>query len=377
MSRLNLIEQIAKAKNFEAFVNENMKTSTYQIGWDKEMDYEYSAAKTAQAFTAEYSAAMVGTVIDKNAQKPKQDMPGIGEISMALCRMGDEWQLNNEVLDQYMFMQNRYNDKVAGGFWSKEIQNEQFKKLVKYLFNPYELAAIAPHRRICANYWEALSDGQITLTKTNNGGGIIWQAPLSVGIVKKNIPASGVVWSTATLATMSPLTVLTAQEELADSKSKTVLKHRVSRATANLILTCAETQNRFGVTIKNGNKELVGAKGVSVPLEDYNTYIEGLGHAPIEIVDVKGLYSNGTAFKMFKDGRLVSQCAEKVAILKIADSLESVDPVPNKVYTTYHDNLISSWRNENGRYVGYEMWASPMFTGKDNVFIVNTTQKDS
>jgi hypothetical protein len=62
----------------------------------------------------------------------------------------------------------------------------------------------------------------------------------------------------------------------------------------------------------------------------------------------KGILNTGTAVSLFKDGRIVSQCAPQVAVLKVSDPLETVDPIPNKVYTSYKDNLISQWRNDRG-----------------------------
>ena len=67
---------------------------------------------------------------------------------------------------------------------------------------------------------------------------------------------------------------------------------------------------------------------------------------------------------------------KKVAVLKVSDPLETVDPVPNKVYTSYFDNLVSQWRNEQGRYVAYEMFGFPVFTGRNDVFILDVTETE-
>lgn len=364
-----ILEQIQNPKAFDAFINENMKTSTYKVGWNAEMPVEYEASKSFTAATANYAAAMLGTVIDKHAGRPKRDMPNIGELSGTLARMGDEWQMDNERLEKYYFMENRFRDKQAN--MSKEVRQAQFAQIVKFLFNPYEIAAIAPHRRILAMYWEGLSDGQITLTKTNNAGGTIWSAALPNGISKKKLRSSDVVWSTATLATMDVLSVIQYAEELADAAGKTVMKFRVSKATASLICQCTQLKNLIGLSlgaIKTASTPLLG-------LDTVNSYLTALGHPSIEVINDKGILNTGTAVSMFKDGRLVAQCADKVAVLKVSDALESIDPVPNKVYTNFNDNLISQWRNESGRYIGYEMFAYPAFTGNKDVFILDVTAK--
>lgn len=364
-----ILEQIQNPKAFDAFINENMKTSTYQVGWDKEMPVEYEASKTYAAATADYAAAMLGTVIDKNSGRPKRDMPSIGELTGTLARMGDEWQIDNDRLERYMFMENRFRDRQAN--MSTVQRQSQYAALVKYLFNPYELAAIAPHRRILAQYYEGLSDGQVTLTKTNNTGGVVWSAGLTNGIEKKKLPATQVVWSAATLATMDVLGVIQLMEDWADSKGKSILKFRVSKATASLICQCKQLKDLIGVNLGNIKTNTAPLLGI----DTVNAYLIGLGHAPIEVVGDKGVLNNGTAVSLFKDSRLVAMCADKVAVLKVSDPLEAVDPVPNKVYTTYFDNLVSQWRNDNGRYVAYEMYAYPVFTGKNDVFIYDVSTK--
>lgn len=367
---MTILEIIQNPRAFDAFVNENMKNSTYKIGWDREMDVEYEASKNWAAATADYAAAMLGTVIDKNAGRPKRDMPNIGELSGTMARIGDEWQIDNERLEKYYYMENRFRDRAAN--LSNEQKAAQYAKIVKYLFNPFELAAIAPHRRIWAQYLEGLSDGQVTLTKTNNAGGVVWSAAISTGISKKLLRSTDVVWSAATLATMDVLGVLQYAEDIADAAGRTVIKHRVSKATAALITQCTQFKNLIGL---NSTKlKTATAPAMSLPL--VNEYLSLVGLAPIEVVNEKGVLNTGTSVSLFKDGRLVSQCAERVATLKVSDPLETIDPVPNKIYTSYNDNLVSQWRNEQGRYVAYEMFAFPAFVGKGDVFILDVTDKE-
>lgn len=365
---LNILEQIQKPKAFDAFINENMKTSTYKIGWDAEMNVEYEASKTYQAATAEYAAAMLGTVISEGAGRPKRDLPSVGELTGTLARMGDEWQIPNDRLERYYYMLGRLRDKAKD--LTDTQKRSQYQNLVKYLFNTYEIAAIAPHRRILAQYWEGLSDGQVTVAKTNNDGGIIWKAPLANGIVKKKLPKGSVVWKAENLATMDVLGTIQALEDLADSYGKTVVKFRVSKATAALICQSKQLKDLIGMNLGR-------LKTDSTPMlamDTVNSYLAALQKPIIEVINDKGVLNTGAAVSMFKDNRLVAQCAEKVAVLKVSDPLETIDPIPNKVYTSYYDNLISQWRNDNGRFVAYEMFAYPVFTGNKDVFIFDVSE---
>ncbi len=367
---MTILETIQNKKAFDAFINENMKTSTYKVGWDKEMTVEYEASKTYQAMTADYAAAMLGTVIDKNAGRPKRNMPNIGDLIGSIARMGDEWQIDNDRLERYYYMENRFRSKMKD--LTEEQQKAQFKAIVKYLFDPYEKAAIAPHRRILAQYWEGLSDGQITLTVTNNKGGAVWSGGLSTGISVSKLASGAVVWNTTNLATIDVLGAIQYLEDIADKAGKIVQKFRVSKATASLICQSTQLKNLIGVTL--GKIKTATTPILSIDL--VNEYLTGMSHAPIEVINDKGILQTGSAISMFKDGRLVAQCADKVAVLKVSDPLETVDPVPNKVYTSYFDNLVSQWRNEQGRYVAYEMFGFPVFTGRKDVFILDVTQTD-
>lgn len=371
MDKDRILQQIQERKKFDAFINENMKTSTYQIGWDKEMTVEYEASKSYSAMTAAYAAAMIGTVIDKHSERPKRDMPDIGELTGSIIRMGDEWQIDNERLERYYYMENRFRSKMKD--LTEEQQMAQYKAIVKYLFDPYEKAAIAPHRRILAQYWEGLSDGKITLTLTNNKDGLVWTAGFSTGIAVHKLPKDSVIWSASNVDTMDVLAGLHYLEEKADEAGKTILKFRISKATASLILRSKQLKQLIGL-------DLGKVKTATTPLLNLNLvneYLRGISVAPIEVVNDRGVYSDGTAFSMFKNDRVVAQCTDKVAVLKVADPLETIDPIPEKVYSSYKDNLISQWRDTKGRYVAYEMFAFPVFTGKDDAFILDVSQADT
>lgn len=366
-----ILETIQNPRAFDAFINENMKTSTYQIGWNKEMDTEFESSTNWSAATADYAAAMLGTVIADNASRPKRNMPSIGEISGSLGRIADEWQMDNERLRRYYTMEERFKARAKN--LTNETKAAEFAKIVKYLFNPYELAAIAPHRRILAQYLEGLSNGEVTLTKTNNEGGIVWSKAISVGIAKSKLRSTDVVWSKANLATMDVLSVLQYAEEKATEKGKAVIKHRMSKATAALVMQCNQLKNLIGLSAGNLKTNTSPVLG----LDTINNYLTMVGIAPIEVVNEYGIMPSGAGYSMFKEGRIVSQCANRVAVLKYTDPLESIDPVPNKVYTNFNDNLISQWRNDNGRYIAYEMFAFPAFVGKNDVFILDVTAKES
>lgn len=367
-----ILEMIQNPTALGAFVEENMKTSTYQTKWDKEMDVEYEASKSFNDVVANYAAAMLGSVIAEDSDRMKHDLPELGEVSGAISRMGDEWQLPNSLLERYYFMENRFKNRAKD--LTETQRMNQYKAIVKFLFEPYELAAIAPHRRIWAQYLEGLSDGQVTLTKKNNRG-VVWSKPIAITSNKHCLGPKDVIWNQENLKTMDVLAVLQRIEDYADAMGKTVVKHRISKATAALICQCDQFKNLIG--LNHGNWKTDTTPGIGI--NTINEYLEnvGNGYAPFEVINEKAPLADGGVINLFKDGRITAMFSDKVAVLKVADPMELIDPVPNKVYTSYMDNLISQWRETNGRYVAYEMFAFPAFKGLNEFLVMDVTKKEA
>src|SRR5690606_29788118 len=123
-----------------AFIQEQMKISTYKPEWKKEMDTEPTASGAYNEFIGEYAAAQAGSFIAKNANKPLREMPNLGSITGTIGRMGDRWQLDNERLDTLMMLEGRYRDRAKN--FSNERKAAEWQKVLKFLFNMYEPAAI-------------------------------------------------------------------------------------------------------------------------------------------------------------------------------------------------------------------------------------------
>lgn len=357
----SLIKELEKPKRFDAFVQEQMKNSTFVAEWKSEItSVEYCAAKVYQAYMAEYAAAMVGSVIEKNAEKPTHTMPTAKPLIGTLSRMADEWQMDNDRLAQYYYLEGRYRDKSPA--YTQEMKEVEFAKLVKFLFDPFEKAVIAPHKRLDLLYFEGLFNGTQTVDGTNNK-----KSPISftydLGVKKFN--AKTKAWGDEAATPIDDI------QEIVDyigAKGKTVLKMRMSARTFRKM--CKSKQLKDIFTLKLGKVEVSSAR---VSQEEMNQYLTSI--LLPEIVVEKDRYctlQDGSSVNMTKDDRVVFQCADTVAVLKCSDPLETLDPIPNKTYSTYDDNLVGFWRSDKGRFIDYDMWANPVFTGKDDFFILET-----
>lgn len=363
----SIVAKLLEPKFFDAFIQENMKLSSYKADWKEEMAPEYCAAKVYQSNLAEYSAAMVGSVIDKNAEKPTHRMPTADQLFGAISHIGDEWQMDNDRLDQFYTLEGRYRDKFANA--NNEMRSTEFQKLVQFLFDPFEKAVIAPHKRIDMLYFEGLFNGTQTVSRTNNtSANVSFTYDLGVQSFKVNVAAWG-------NATSTPIDDIQEIQAYAEAHGKSILKIRMSKGTFRKM--CKSSQLAGLFTMKLGKVDVKPNSILSVA--DVNAYLESVLLPTIQIEkDRFSTLADGTSVNITPNDRVVFQCAERVAVLKVADPLESVDPLPNKTYSTYDDNLVGFWRDKHGRFVDYDMWATPVFNGKNDYFILKTdTVKDA
>jgi hypothetical protein len=362
----SLILKLQEPKFFDAFIQDNMKLSTYTAEWKNEMPApEYCASKAYQAYLAEYSAAIVGSVIDKNGEKPVHTMPTAGELIGSIGRFGDKWQMDNDYLDQFWYLEGRYHDRYANYNDSQRVT--EWEKLVTFLFKPFEIAVIAPQKRVDMLYFEGLFQGTQTVSKTNNAKGhVSYTYPIGV----KSFGTVADEWGKTT---STPIEDIQQIVDYASSKGKTVQKIRMSKNTFRLMCKSSEILAAFTLKL---NKLDVKPSAVSV--NDVNTYLESLLLPVITIEkDRFATLPNDTSVNLTPDNRVVFQCAPQVAVLKVADALENIDPLPNKTYSTYDDNLVGYWRNDTGRFTDYEMWAQPVFNGKNDYFILTSDTKNA
>lgn len=357
----SIILKLQEPKVFDTFIQENMKLSSYRAEWKTEMDSpEYCASKAYQAYLAEYTAAVVGSIIDKNAEKPTHQMPTVAELVGSIGRMGDEWQMDNDKLSQFYYLEGRYRDRSAN--YTEAQRVAEYEKLIKHAFDPFEKAVIAPHKRIDMLYFEGLFDGTQTVSRANNTKSAV-SYTYDIGV--KKFQAKAAKWGEATSV---PITDIQDVSDYADSVGKTIRRIRMSKRTFRKM--CLSDQIKQAFTLKLGKLDV---KPTAISVNEMNAYLESILLPTIEIEkDRHATLADGKSVNLTVDNRVVFMCADKIAVLKVSDPLEAIDKLPNKTYSTYDDNLVGFWRNEKGRFTDYEMWATPVFTGKKDYFILET-----
>lgn len=364
-----ILQEISEERNFDAFIQEQMKISTYKPEWKKEMDTDFSVSGAFNEFVGEYAAAQAGSFIAKNADKPLREMPDLGSITGTISRLGDRWQLDNDRLDKLMQLEGRYRGRARN--FSNEQKAAEWQKVLRFCFGMYEPAAIAPHKRLDLVFYNGLSNGKYEVTLANNPDGIQFELDLKIPTFK--LRASDPLFSDT--ANSDPVAVLQYFTLQMRAQGKMVTKYQMNFNTLQKILSSAKIKAAFSVDVAKGR---VSPSGI-VSQEMVNDYFKVVGLPPIEVVDVFVSLpgKDATAVNAFKDDRIVFRTGASVAKLMVKDALESKDPHPNKVYTVYEENLISSYRREEGRFVEYEMNALPVFNGKNEMAILKIDEKDS
>lgn len=367
----SILKKLQEPKNFEAYINEYMKTSTYRPLWKEEItQVDYTAAKQYQQSLAEYNAALVGSVISKNGDKPVHQMPNIGELIGSIGHMGDQWELDADYLDQLAYLEGRYRDRSAN--YTQEQQRAEYDKIITYSFRPFEKAVIAPHKRLDMLYFEGLFKGTQTVSRTNNTKANV-SYTFTLGVTQYKNKAGGASWATAGSAL--PIDDIQNVVEKAEEKGRDVQRIRMSKNTFAKMCKTNQIKNTFSLDL---GRTRVNAAVPLLGVSQINQYMEAVG-LPTIVVEPNRFVTlaDGTTVNMTPDDRVVFQCASNVAVMKVADSLERIYPLDGKTYSEHDDNLVGFWQDKTGYHVDYDMWAQPVFNGINDYFILKTDEVES
>ena len=358
----SILKSIQNPKSFQAYIDENMKVSTYKALWKDEItQIDYEPAKQYKASLAEYGAAVVGSVISKNGEKPVHQLPDFNELLGSIGHYGDQWELDNDYLEQLYYLEGRYRSRV--GNYTEAQNRAEYDKLIKYSF---ERAVIAPHKRLDMLYYEGLFNGTQTVSRQNNvKANVSYTFDLEVVKFKAKVAAWGDANST-------PIDDMQALNEYAESKGRDIRRLRMSQKTFAKMCKSNQIKSTFKLDL---GRVKVDQTVPMLSVAQVNVYLESVNLPPISIEPNRFVeLANHTSVNLTAHDRVVAQCAPTVAIMKIADPLELVDPLEGKTYSQHDDNLVGYWRDKTGRHTDYDMWAQPVFNGINNYFILKTDE---
>lgn len=361
----SILKDIQNPKAFQAFIENGLKNTTYKALWKDEItQVDYEAAKQYKASLAEYGAAIVGSVISKNGEKPVHQMPDFNELIGSIGHYGDQWELDNDYLEQLYYLEGRYRNRVAN--YTEAQNRDEYDKLIEFAFRPFERAVIAPHKRLDMLYYEGLFNGTQTVSRQNNlKANVSYTFDLEVVKFKAKIAAWGEANST-------PIDDLQEIVEYAESKGRDILRFRMSQKTFAKMCKSNQIKSTFKLDL---GRVKVDSPVAMLSVQQVNTYLQSVNLPPISVEPNRFVeLADHTSLNLTQHDRVVAQCAPTVAVMKISDPLELVDPLDGKTYSTHDDNLVGYWRDKTGRHTDYDMWAQPVFNGINNYFILKTDE---
>lgn len=358
----SILKNLQDPKSFQTYIDEYMKTSTYKAEWKNELKpVEYCAAKVYQANMATYAAAMVGSVVAKNAERPLHTMPDWGQLTGSIGRIADEWELDNDYLDQMHLLEGKYNDMSGRGGYTQSQLNAKYDELIKYSFKPFELAVIAPHKRIDMLYFEGLFKGTQTVSRTNNSKANV-SYTFNLGVKQLSATTN---WGEVNA---TPIEDIKKLKDEARKKGRKILRLRMSENTFFAMCKAKEIKDTFRLNL---GQITINPTAPMISVDQMNIYLRSILLPTIQIDEDKFVeLPDKTVFNLIPDNRVVAMCADKVAVPKCAECLEAIDPVDGVSYSTYDNNLIGYWRDKKGYHLTNEMWMQPVFDGIEDFFIL-------
>lgn len=358
----SILKSLQDPLSFQTYIDENMKTSTYKALWKNEIkQVDFCAAKSYNENLAEYNAAMVASVVAKNAERPLHQMPDFGQLTGSIGRMADEWELDNDYLDQLHLLEGKYNDIKGRGNYTQAQLNAAYDQLISYSFRPMEKAVIAPHKRLDMLYFEGLYKGTQTVSRTNNKkANVSYTFKLDTKKIKTSVN-----WGTENA---TPIKDIKSLKDEAKKKGRKILKLRMSENTFYAMCQAKEIKDTFKLNL--GAVQINPAVPL-ITVEHMNTYLRSI-LLPTIVIDEDQFVTlaDGTSVNLIPDNRVVAQCAETVAVMKEAEGLEAIDPLPNVSYANHDGNLVGYWRDKTGYHITTDMWAQPVFNGINDYFIL-------
>lgn len=361
----SILKRLQEPTNFDAFVNDYMKTSTYKALWKNEItQIDYCAARVYQQTLAEYSAAIAGSVIAKNGEKPVHQMPNVGELTGSIGHIGDQWELDADYIDQIDFLEGRLRDKDED--YNSSSKQKRYDDLMTFAFRPFERAVIAPQKRLDMLYFEGLFKGTQTVNRSNNSrANVSYTFDLEVQKFQAKVAAWGDAKST-------PFDDIDAVNEYAESKGRDILKIRMSKATFRKMCKSSQIADKFKLNLGTVK---VDAQVPMLSVAQVNSYLSGISLPEIVIEPNRFVtLPDGSNFNMTAPDRVVFQCAPTVAVMKIGDPVELHHALTGKVYSSHDDALVGYWEDKTGYHVDYDMWGQPVFNGINDYFILETDQ---
>ncbi len=349
------LEKLLKSESIlQAVISKILKTEADKIYWKKYLKFEETRSRMFKTYFGTYTGVTMGSVIDRNSNKPLRERRTLGQGYGEVAFMGNKYQFDNDRLDMLNELTKRFSDgdnKTA------------LKEIIDYLTDDMRQLTLAPHKRMDYVLGQLRSTGKANVTVDDNKNGI--------SVLEMELPVKNIVATSADKDSLIEF-IKDKIEGLRTSVGSFEVME-MSRKTFNKrILASQAFQDTYKVMFGNSQ---VALKGGLLTAEMTNQLFTGVGLPPIRIIDEYVMKEDGTNVNSFADDKIALLPSMNLGKMRWHLPYEATDPVPTKVYTRLEGgHIISSKRTEEGRFLEYSAEWIPEITAADRIAIIDTEQ---
>lgn len=342
----------------KAMIDRVIQTETDRIYWQRYLDFEFTSSRFFKTYFGTVTGVTMGSVIDKNANKPIRERKNLGSGVGEVAALGNKFQLDNDRLDVVRELINKFNSAGQG-------QPAVLTEIINYLADDIRQCTLAPHKRMDYIVGQLRSTGKASVKLADN--------PQGIELIDLELPVITKTPESADKANL--ITYLQSQIQSLRPTIGTFGIMEMTRTTFNnRIAKSNEFQNAYKMIL--GNAEIAVAGGI-ITDSMANQLLTGIGLPPIRIVEEYVVDEQGTSKNCFADDRIALLRQDKIGKMMWHTPYEITDPVPNKVYTGLQGgHFISTQRTDEGRFTEYMAEWMPNISEPNKIVVFDLDNLD-
>lgn len=342
----------------QAIIDRTLLVEQDTIHWQKYLTFEQTTSRTFKTYIGTQTSVKMGSVIDRNSNKPLRERQGMGTGYGEVAALGNSFQFDIDRLDMLKSMVERYNARGAN-------QSAVMDEILSFLVDDIRQCTLAPHKRMDYVVGQLRSTGQASVKVADNKDGIE-MIDIVLPVVKK------------TTAPADKNKIIAYLKGVADSMRSSVGSFGVMEMTRKTfndrIATSTELANTYKMIL--GSSEIALAGGL-ITDQMANQLVTGIGLPPIRLVEEYVMKEDGTTVNAFADDRIALLPAGELGKMRWHLPYEITDPVPNKVYTQLAGgHFISTSRTDEGRFTEYMAEWMPDFRSPNKIVNIDLSGLD-
>lgn len=324
------------------------------IFWKKHLDFEETKSRVFKTYLGTVTGVTVGSVIDRNSNKPLRERKSLGSGYGEIAYLGDRYQMDNDRLDMLQELINKFNTARPAD------QVSAMNDIIAYITDDMRQVLLAPHKRMDLVVGDLRSDGKATVKIDDN--------PQGIEMLDMTLPVNRITPEVADKANF----VQYLMNLIVSLKTRfgNFTSMEMSRSTfIKNIVGSAD----FGDFYKQSfsQKEVQIAAGL-MSSEMASTIFQGLGLPSIVINEDMVELADGTFKNVFQDNRISLFTTPKQGKMRWHTPYEITDPIPGKTYTPSEGGMyISNVRTDEGRFMEYGCEWIPELTSPNKITIID------